>query len=279
MATNKNQQRASLGALFWIAFILLVLVVFLANRTTIRSVLESTGLVEILSDRFGVTERDPEVVSPTDSDLPDEVITRLSPDHDTDGSVEDVVEIPPRTVSPPTTETPRPEPRERIVEPPSPPQPVAPTPEPTVPAPSSPRMRETAVYFIRVTDDGRINAVRVIRRVEHNNAPMTETLKTLLKGPTLAELGDGLLNLIPENTRLHSATVQDGVAYLNFNEAFQFNPMGAEGLFAQLQQVIYSTTEFPTVEKVQILIDGKKIQYLGGDGIFIGTPIGREAFG
>jgi len=72
--------------------------------------------------------------------------------------------------------------------------------------------------------------------------------------------------------------VDSGVAYLNFNKSFRFNPMGAEGTVAQLQQIIYSSTEFPTVSEVQFLIEGERLDYVGGDGIFIGEPLGRDAF-
>ncbi|MFW6251237.1 MAG: GerMN domain-containing protein, partial [Alkalispirochaetaceae bacterium] len=110
------------------------------------------------------------------------------------------------------------------------------------------------------------------------DSPMTETIKALLSGPTIDELNMGLLNLIPEGTELRSAWVRDGVAYLNFNEAFRFNPMGVEGFLAQLQQVVFSTTEFSTIEEVQILIEGERVDYLGGDGIYIGEPLARSHF-
>jgi spore germination protein GerM len=142
-----------------------------------------------------------------------------------------------------------------------------------------PRRRTARIYYIRVTDDGTIYPFEVERIVSYVDSPMTQTLNALLKGPTPEELNLGLLNLIPENTQLISAAVEDGVAYLNFNESFRFNPMGVEGFVAQLQQIIYSTTEFPTVDRVQILIEGQRVEYLGGEGIYIGEPIGRNTFG
>ncbi|MFW6293829.1 MAG: hypothetical protein ACOC7V_16110, partial [Spirochaetota bacterium] len=52
MAESSRKRRTSIGVLFWIAFILLVLVIFLANRSNIEQVLESTGIVEVVRDRF-----------------------------------------------------------------------------------------------------------------------------------------------------------------------------------------------------------------------------------
>ena len=114
--------------------------------------------------------------------------------------------------------------------------------------------------------------------VDRANDPLTETIQALITGPSGNELDEGLLNLIPNGTQLISAHVQNGTAFLNFNQSFRFNPLGAEGTVAQLLQVIYSSTEFSTVERVQFLVEGAQLDYLGGDGIYVGEPLGRDAF-
>jgi germination protein M len=270
---TKSRKKASFGVLFWLAFLLLVLVVFLYNRTTIENVLETTGLVDVLRERFGGDE-EPEVVQvdPEDgSDLLD------APE----GQQEEPVEAPRIVDLPPAAPDLRDEPEEapEVVE-----EPTEAPQRPDRDAPDSTdqpelRRRDSNIYFIRVTDQGTIYPEGVIREVTYTNNPMTETLKTLLEGPTIDELNLGLLNLIPDGTRLLSAAVRDRVAYLNFSEEFRFNPMGFEGLMAQLQQIVYSTTEFSTVERVQILIEGELVEYLGVEGLFIGKPLSRDSFG
>jgi spore germination protein GerM len=83
------------------------------------------------------------------------------------------------------------------------------------------------------------------------------------------------MTLIPEGTRLLSAMVRGQTAYLNFNEEFQFNTYGMEGYAAQIRQVIWTATEFSTVADVQILIEGRRLDYLG-ESIPIGSPLNRE---
>jgi len=100
-------------------------------------------------------------------------------------------------------------------------------------------------------------------------------MEELLKGPSPAESGEGLSSLIPAGSRLLSAEVRDGTAYLNFNENFMFNENGAEGYIYQLRQVVYTATEFPTVQRVQILIEGRRLEYLG-ENIPIGSPVSRN---
>ncbi len=258
--------------LFWIAFILLVLVIFLANRGNIEQVLETTGIVDVIRDRMALDE--PSVDEPS-GDQPVARDEPLSQDPETlelEPADPDIVfenETPPSgpvsREEPLTVETPDEEPvgtagRE---------------PERDV---TRPNRRMAALYFIRVTDDGRTYPQRVVRPVAYDQSPLTETIRALIAGPSGEELDEGLLNLIPSDTQLISAHVDGGVAYLNFNQSFRFNPMGAEGTVAQLQQIIYSSTEFPTVSEVQFLIEGEKLDYVGGDGIFIGEPLGRNAF-
>lgn len=287
MGKDRTKRRGRLGFLFWTAFILFVAVIYLANRDDITSVLESTQFVEIVSTKL--RGDDPTVV----------VERRQEPvpaaeDASGDGSMEDESEG--QRVRPEVVETPtgadESSPSDRSATEPTPEEPAEENeaestqtvtaveqgpPEEPEPEPFQ-RSRESKLYYIRVTEDGSIYPQAVTRPVAYSDSPMTETIKALLSGPTIDELNMGLLNLIPEGTQLRSAWVRDGVAYLNFNEAFRFNPMGVEGFLAQLQQVVFSTTEFSTIEEVQILIEGERVDYLGGDGIYVGEPLGRRHF-
>lgn len=286
MSKPSGNRRTSIGVLFWIAFILLVLVIFLANRGNIEHVLETTGIVEVIRDRFGpsgqVSEEPsaPEVDERTPEPVED---PRVTIQEQPSLPEQPPVSEPPRLDPPPQGE---PESRvERTSPAPELPQPeVQPQPRPAPaqrapsPDPEKPNRLMAGLYFIKVTEDGRTYPQRVVRPVYYDSGPLTETIRALLAGPTGDELKNGLLNTIPEGTRLISAHVHDGTAYLNFNQAFRFNALGAEGTVAQLLQIIYSSTEFPTVDRVQFLVDGERIDYLGGDGIFVGEPLGRNAF-
>ncbi|TVR31310.1 MAG: hypothetical protein EA404_10260 [Spirochaetaceae bacterium] len=275
MAKTRGKKRGgSIGILFWVAFILLIVVIFLYNRPTIERTLENTGLVEVVRERFGRGDRQPSEPLPTPQSEP-EVAIELEP-----ADPEPVERTPAPQAEPerqPVPEPAAPEPQSRPPADQQPPQQR----QPAEPVPDQPvtRTRVSKLYFIRVTDDGQIFPEQVNRSVTFTNNPMTQTLHALITGPTIEELNAGLLNLVPENTQLISAAVRDGTAYLNFNEAFRFNPMGVEGLVAQLQQVVFSTTEFDTIVRVQILIEGQKVNYLGGDGVYIGEPLDRSSFG
>jgi spore germination protein GerM len=106
---------------------------------------------------------------------------------------------------------------------------------------------------------------------------MLDSFQALLSGPTAEERRGGFISLIPEGTRILSAAVRGSTAYLSFSEDFQYNTYGVEGYAAQLKQVIWTATEFPTVRDVQILIEGRRLDYLG-ESVWIGSPLGRDSF-
>jgi spore germination protein GerM len=107
---------------------------------------------------------------------------------------------------------------------------------------------------------------------------LTSTLKVLLAGPLPAEVKQGLITMLSQDISLRSVSVKGNTAYLDFNESFRFNSLGKEGLEAQLKQIVYSVTEFSNIENVQILIEANRSEYLGPEGIYIGTPLSRDSF-
>ncbi|MCR5172922.1 MAG: GerMN domain-containing protein [Treponema sp.] len=134
------------------------------------------------------------------------------------------------------------------------------------------------LYFVYIGEDGVVSRKVITREVEKNDSPLVTNINLLLKGPNSAEEGKGYKTLIPPGTKLISAYVRDGVAFLNFNEEFEFNRIGVDGYLAQLMQIVYTATEFSTVKSVQFLIDGQKKEYLGSEGVWIGSPLSRTSF-
>jgi spore germination protein GerM len=265
-ADNMNdmaKKRSSIGCLFWIALILLVVVVFFFNRERIKNVLENTGFNSLLSRRTEKEETGPEVTR--EEDAGDEnsggegtgseettviVIEREGPADTESGLTEETEEDAGDTDEPVLTEGQE----------------------------ENKKLRNAKLYFIDVDDGGAIALRAVTRPIQFHDSPLTETLKALLKGLLPSELNMELLTLIPENSQLLSLRVNDGIAFADFNEAFRFNSLGFEGYNAQLKQIVYTATEFSTVESVQILIEGNRFDYLGPEGVFIGQPLTRNSF-
>ncbi len=133
--------------------------------------------------------------------------------------------------------------------------------------------------FVEIHPDGSINRKIVKRPVAKNDSPLVTSINLLLQGPQTSRSDEkDCTSLIPGGVKLLSAKVSDGVAYLDFNDNFEINTYGVEGYNAQLMQIVYTATSFSTVSSVQILIEGKKKEYLGSEGQWIGSPLARTSF-
>lgn len=140
-------------------------------------------------------------------------------------------------------------------------------------------MTELNLCFVVIDSDGSVNRKMIKRSVPKNDSPLGTALGLLLQGPdTTKSTEKDCMSLIPAGTKLLSARVKDGVAYLNFNEAFEINTYGVEGYIGQLMQVVYTATAFSTVSSVQFLIEGETREYLGSEGQWIGSPLSRNSF-
>ncbi|MCL2293920.1 MAG: GerMN domain-containing protein [Spirochaetes bacterium] len=261
---NQNRRKTrkkdfKLGYFFWIALILLVITLFIANHNRMQNVVDSTGLLTLFS---------------------------RSADGNETAQVLRIVETPENVAVRPAEPTPEPQRREVVLAPESQPEAniQAPPPEaqperrqdPVTPAYN---FRDSTLYFIAINEaDGTIQLRRSTRSIKFSNSPLTSTITSLLDGVSSAEISRNYITLIPENTALNRIWVADGTAFMDFNENFLFNSFGREGYIGQLQQIIYSATEFPTVRRIQILIDGKTLNYLGSEGIYIGKPLTRDSF-
>jgi len=252
-------RKTSLGCLFWLALILLVIVIILANIKTANEIIKKTGFRETISELFkGKTkeknEESPETEEPKQTLEPGDNLDDNNQDNTNQIHEQNQNKEPEETEEPEPSATPESEQEN-----------------------TRKRLRKALIYFIKVDEEGVIHLKGFERAVYYNDSPLTETLVTLLKGPQSKEINLEYYSMIPENTHINNIYVKNQIAYIDFNDSFRFNPLGREGLKAQLNQIVYTATEFSTVSKVQILIDGAKVNYLGPEGLFIGEPLSRAS--
>jgi outer membrane biosynthesis protein TonB len=256
------------GVIFWLAFFILMLGLFWVNREIIQKNYAQ------LVNRVSGQRQAPEV--PLEEDLP-------PPPAAVAPAPAEVPQEPPAAVVQRPRETPpaaaQPEPARNTAPPASPAPSAGPNREPgpaatqrSAPAPEQP---ERNIYFTQVDTEGVILRSKTSRKISPSDSPMLDALGVLLQGPTTEEQRRGMVSLIPQGSRILSATVRGSTAYISFSEEFQYNTYGVEGYAAQLKQIVWTATEFPNIQDVQILIEGRRVDYLG-EGIWIGSPLGRD---
>ena len=116
------------------------------------------------------------------------------------------------------------------------------------------------------------------RSIVSVDSPLADAIKALISGPSEAEIRSGLVSLVPRGTKLLGIVLRGSTAVIDLSESFMYNRYGSEGFGAQLKQIVYTATAFASVQDVQILVEGKARDYLGGEGIYIGKPLSRNSF-
>lgn len=138
--------------------------------------------------------------------------------------------------------------------------------------------RDIELYFVCVDNSGIVSKEKCIRTIEKSMSPMKDSIKALLQGPTKEEIKKGLRSFIPVDTRLLSINIKNEIATIDLSEEFQFNRYGIEGYNIQLQQLVFTACTFPTVKAVQFLIEGQKRDFIGSEGVWIGSPLSITSF-
>lgn len=141
------------------------------------------------------------------------------------------------------------------------------------------RYTDLKLCFVNINSDGTLVRKFVNRSVPKTDSPLTASIRQLLEGPDFTNSKEkDCMTLIPSGTKLLGAKIQNGIAYLDFNENFEFNTNGVEGYIGQLMQIVYTATEFSTVNSVQFLIEGEKREFLGSEGLRIDAPLSKNSF-
>ncbi|HOO72884.1 MAG TPA: GerMN domain-containing protein [Spirochaetota bacterium] len=149
-----------------------------------------------------------------------------------------------------------------------------------VPADKKPEdkaVREASVkiYFIRLDEKTEKFYLASVARKVRGNSMLKDTLDELIKGPSTAEERKGYLSAVPETLKIRKVSVSNRTALVDFNSAIE---TGAAGnvLIHRIDQIVYTATQFDTVDSLVIMVDGKRKNSLGGDGLSISGPLHRK---
>jgi len=137
---------------------------------------------------------------------------------------------------------------------------------------SVPSQLSLEVWFSR---DGALTAVR--RMHAPTQLVATAAVTALLDGPTSQERDAGFTSAVPDNTRLLGIGIRDGVATVDLTSDYQSGG-GATSMQTRLGQVVYTLTQFPTVQRVRFRLDGAPVNVFSSEGIVLDHPVGRSDY-
>ena len=118
--------------------------------------------------------------------------------------------------------------------------------------------------------------------LEHRTAPATQgvarlAMESLLAGPIGPEAESGDTTAIPEGTSLLGISIADGTATVDLSDEFDSGG-GSAGMFLRLAQVVFTLTQFPTVQGVDFRIEGEPVETFSGEGIVLDGPQTRADY-
>jgi spore germination protein GerM len=154
------------------------------------------------------------------------------------------------------------------------------TPSPTVGSSPTPTPATTmivrAYFLMRDGSGGEVvnepTLVPVLRTVPRSTATATAAMNALLAGPSAKERAPKwpIKTLIPAGTELLGIEISGGLATVDLSAEFaSLSPDdvwdgGSYSLHGRVAQVVYTLTQFTTVDRVDFKLDGKPVKVLSG---------------
>lgn len=141
-------------------------------------------------------------------------------------------------------------------------------------APAS-QSKPLQVYWLKASSNAIALSPSVVipRAKETPNVALSAAIDELLAGPSNA----AVTTTIPRDTKLRSLAVKDDGIHIDLSKAFTQGG-GSTSMTARLGQVLYTATSLNPSAKVWLLVDGKPLETLGGEGLMLDQPLTRESF-
>ena len=130
---------------------------------------------------------------------------------------------------------------------------------------------EVRAYFMRGEKVG------PVARTSPKETVAAGAVDGLLAGPTAAEQALGFSSAVPTGTKLNSVVIADRIATVDLSAEFTSGG-GSASMRARVAQVVFTVTQFPTVDGVSFKIDGAPITTLGGEGLSVVAPQTRAGW-
>jgi len=109
------------------------------------------------------------------------------------------------------------------------------------------------VYYVKITADDEY-LVREVHQVPYTKEVIKAALEELINTDPATP---GAARVLPPDTKIRGISVQDGLATVDFSREVLHANVGASGEALGLQSIVNTITEFPGIQKVSFLVEGK----------------------
>jgi len=110
-----------------------------------------------------------------------------------------------------------------------------------------------SVYYVKMTPDDAY-LVREVHQVPYTREVVKAALEELINAEPVTP---GAARVLPPATKIRGITVRDGLATIDFSRDVLRANVGASGEALGIQSIVNTITEFPGIQKVSFLVEGK----------------------
>lgn len=128
-----------------------------------------------------------------------------------------------------------------------------------------------SVYFLRG------EKLLPARRDLGGPAVAASAVRALLAGPSAAEREAGMSTTVPDGTELRGVNLAGGTATVDLSGRFASGG-GTLSMTGRLAQLVFTLTQFDSVERVDLRLDGESTRVFGGEGIILDHPQTRADY-
>ncbi len=129
------------------------------------------------------------------------------------------------------------------------------------------------IFFVQ----GNGYAIPVVVAVPAGPALARNAILALIAGPTETQRADGLSSSVPPDTVLLGLTIRDGLALVDLSRQFESGG-GTFSMTARLAQVVYTLTQFSTVDEVEFWLEGQAVTVFSSEGLVLDGPVSRADY-
>jgi spore germination protein GerM len=140
------------------------------------------------------------------------------------------------------------------------------------------QLPDVTIYLVR--DDGasfvlepvyrrlRADARDAAGATHPNERTVRVAIAALATGPSEEEAARGLGSEVPAGTRVLGVRLDDGVVTVDLSNDFTHGG-GTASMLGRLHQVLHTAVRPSGVEAVRVLVEGRPLEVLGGEGIMV----------
>ena len=133
---------------------------------------------------------------------------------------------------------------------------------------------EASVYFLKSNgEDVKLSSAK--KEIKSDSDKFRVAMETLFSGPSGIEKITGVYSEIPPETKLLGIKEDDKSYTINISDDFEIGG-GADSMKIRVKQLVTTATKAANGKDVYLEINGKRVEYVGGEGMMILQPLQRN---